>query len=264
VVRHTAAAPAVDIIANGSLKLFENVTNPNEGQVDVVADTYGVTINAAGTDTVAFDVGDVTLPEGQSTIVYAIGDLTGGTFGLIVQAIPYLGPEGWFSDDNTSVHEANINLIAQVGISLGTGNGTFSPNNSVTRGQMAAFVRRALVLPATTTDYFTDDDDSIFEEDINAIAAAGITVGTGPGTYSPDDEVTRGQMAAFLQRAFDVPPSSTDAFSDDDDSIFENNINAIAAAGITIGTGPDTYSPDLSVTRAEMATFLARGLGIGR
>jgi chitodextrinase len=263
VVRHTAAAPAVDIVANGSIKLFEDVTNPMEGQADVAAGTYGVTINAAGTDTVAFDAGDVTLPEGQSTIVYAIGDLAGGSFGLLVQAIPNLGPDGWFDDDNASVHQANINLIAQLGITLGTGDGTFAPEDSVTRGQMAAFLRRALGLPASATDYFTDDDDSIFEDDINAIAAAGITFGNGSGTFGPSDDVTRGQMAAFLQRAFDIPASTTDAFTDDDDSIFEDDINAIAAAGITVGTGDGKFSPSADVTRAQMATFLARSLGIG-
>ena len=263
VVRHTAAAPAVDIVANGALNLFENVTNPNEGQADVPADTYGVTINAAGTSTVAFDAGDVTLPEGQSTIVYAIGDLTGGTFGLLIQAIPNLGADGWFADDNGSVHQANINLIAQLGITKGTSADTFSPEDSVTRGQMAAFLRRALGLEVPATDFFSDDDNSIFEGDINAIAAAGITVGTGPDTYSPNASVTRGEMAAFLDRAFGVASSSVDAFSDDDNSIFEGNINAIAAAGITVGTGPDTYSPDAPVTRAQMATFIARALGIG-
>jgi hypothetical protein len=263
VVRHTAFAPAVDIIANGSLALFENVTNPNEGQVDVPADTYGVTINAAGTSTVAFDAGDVTLPEGQSTIVYAVGDLAGGSFTLLIQAIPNLGPDGWFGDDNSSVHQGNINLIASLGITKGTGPDSFSPEDPVTRGQMAAFLTRALGLNASSTDFFTDDDTSIFEGDINAIAAAGITVGTGPGTYSPDALVTRGQMAAFLQRAFNVPSSSVDAFGDDDGSVFESNINAIAAAGITVGTGPDTYSPEAPVTRAQMATFLVRALGIG-
>jgi hypothetical protein len=263
VVRHTANAPAVDIIANGSLALFENVTNPNEGQLDVAAGTYGVTINAAGTDTVAFNAGDLTLPEGQSTIVYAVGDLTGGSFTLLVQAIPNLGPSGWFGDDDGSVHQANINLIASLGITVGTGTDTFSPDDSVTRGQMAAFIRRALGLSASTTDFFTDDDSSIFEGDINAIAAAGITVGTGTGTYSPDAPVTRGQMAAFLQRAFNVPDSNVDAFGDDDGNVFEGNINAIAAAGITVGTGTGTYSPDAPVTRAQMATFLARALGIG-
>jgi hypothetical protein len=263
VVRHLANAPAVDIIANGSLPLFENVTNPMEGQIDVAAGTYGVTINAAGTDTVAFDAGDVTLPEGQSTIVYAIGDLTGGTFGLLVQAIPNLGPDGWFTDDNANVHQGNINLIASLGITTGTGIDTFSPNNPVTRGQMAAFLNRALDLPATSTDFFDDDDTSIFEGDINAIAAVGITVGTSATTFSPDDPVTRGEMAAFLKRAFEISGSSVDAFGDDDSSIFEGDINAIAAAGITVGTGPGTYSPDDPVTRAQMATFLARALGIG-
>jgi hypothetical protein len=263
VVRHTAAAPAVDIVANGSLNLFENVTNPNEGQLDVAADTYGVTINAAGTSDVAFDAGDVTLPEGQSTIVYAIGDLAGGSFGLLIQAIPNLGPDGYFADDNGSVHQGNINLIAQLGITKGTSADTFSPDNSITRGEMAAFLRRALGLEVPVTDFFGDDDTSIFEGDINAIAAAGITVGTGPDTYSPEAAVTRGEMAAFLTRAFGVAPSSVDAFTDDDNSIFEGNINAIAAAGITVGTGPDTYSPDAPVTRAQMATFIARALGIG-
>jgi hypothetical protein len=263
VVRHTAAAPAVDIVANGSLKLFENVTNPNEGQADVAAGTYGVTINAAGTDTVAFDAGDVALAEGTSTIVYAVGDLTGSTFKLLVQAIPNLGPEGWFGDDNGNVHEANINQIAYLGITLGTSATTFSPDDSITRGQMAAFIRRALNLPASSTDFFTDDDNSIFEEDINAIAAVGITLGRSDGTFGPNETVTRGQMAAFLKRAFDIPPSSTDFFTDDDDSIFEDDINAIAAAGITVGKGDGTYGPNESVTRGQMATFLARALGIG-
>ncbi len=263
VVRHTAAAPAVDIVANAALKLFENVTNPNEGQKDVAADTYGVTINAAGTDTVAFDAGDVPLPEGQSTIVYAVGDLDAETFTLLIQAIPNLGPDGWFGDDNGNVHEANINLIALLGITLGTSEDNFSPDDSITRGQMAAFIRRALNLPASSTDFFTDDDNSIFEDDINAIAAVGITVGKGDGTFAPNETVTRGQMAAFLKRAFSIPASDVDAFTDDDDSIFEDDINAIAAAGITVGTSATEFSPDDPVTRAHMATFLARALGIG-
>jgi hypothetical protein len=262
VVRHTAAAPAVDIVANGSLKLFEGVTNPMEGKADVAAGTYGVTINPAGSDDVAFDAGNVTLPEGQSTIVYAVGDLTGGTFKLLIQAIPNLGPDGWFGDDNGNVHEANINLIAYLGITLGTSEGTFSPNDSMTRGQMAAFIRRALSLPASSTDFFTDDDNSIFEEDINAIAAVGIARGSD-GLYRPNETITRGQMAAFLNRAFELPPSSTDFFTDDDDSIFEDDINAIAAAGITVGTSATEFSPNDPVTRAQMATFLARALGIG-
>ena len=108
-----------------------------------------------------------------------------------------------------------------------------------------------------------DDDGTRFEDEINALAAAGITTGTSPTTYSPDDCVTREQMALFLVRAFNIPASSVDAFSDDDGLTGEAAINAIAAAGVTTGTGPGTYSPADPVTRGQMASFVARALGLG-
>jgi hypothetical protein len=59
---------------------------------------------------------------------------------------------------------------------------------------MAAFLSRALSLPASATDFFTDDDDTTFEADINRLAAAGITKGCNPpanNLYCPDEKVTR-------------------------------------------------------------------------
>ena len=55
-------------------------------------------------------------------------------------------------------------------------------------------------------DYFVDDEVSVFEADINAIAAVGITLGCNPPAndmFCPGELVTRGQMAAFLHRALD-------------------------------------------------------------
>lgn len=66
---------------------------------------------------------------------------------------------------------------------------------------MAAFLNRALSLPATSDDSFIDDDGSMFEGDINRLASFEITQGCGPDTFCPDAEVTRGQLAAFLRRA---------------------------------------------------------------
>ncbi|MCP3885865.1 MAG: S-layer homology domain-containing protein, partial [Propionibacteriaceae bacterium] len=83
-------------------------------------------------------------------------------------------------------------------------NDQYCPNANVTRGQMAAFLTRALNLPPQDTDTFTDDDGSVFEANIEALATAGITKGCNPPTndrYCPDANVTRGQMAAFLYRA---------------------------------------------------------------
>jgi hypothetical protein len=69
---------------------------------------------------------------------------------------------------------------------------------------MAAFLNRALDLPVGTPGVFVDDDGSVFESDIEALAEAGVTRGCNPPTnnrFCPDDPVTRGQMAAFLNRA---------------------------------------------------------------
>ncbi|MDH5422958.1 MAG: S-layer homology domain-containing protein, partial [Acidimicrobiia bacterium] len=48
---------------------------------------------------------------------------------------------------------------------------------------------------------FADDDDSVFEGDIEWLYSRGITQGTSATTFSPNNPVTRGQMAAFLHRA---------------------------------------------------------------
>ncbi|MDP3983899.1 MAG: S-layer homology domain-containing protein, partial [Acidimicrobiia bacterium] len=112
---------------------------------------------------------------------------------------------------------------------------------------------------------FVDDDGSIFEGSIEAIAAEGITRGCNPPTndrYCPDDIVTRGQMAAFLVRALNPPPTSQDFFTDDNNSTFENDVNRLAAAGVTRGCNPpanDRFCPDDAVTRGQMAAFLHRG-----
>ena len=96
---------------------------------------------------------------------------------------------------------------------------------------------------------FVDDDGSVHEPDIELIAAAGITSGCNPPTnsrYCPDGVVSRGQMAAFLVRALDLPATSKNFFSDDAGSIFEGDINRLAAAGITSGLQSADEQPVLS------------------
>ncbi|MDJ0952870.1 MAG: Ig-like domain-containing protein [Acidimicrobiia bacterium] len=116
-----------------------------------------------------------------------------------------------FTDDDGSIFESNIDKLATAGITLGCNpptNDNFCPNDFVTRGQMAAFLVRALNLTDDGGgDLFTDDDGSIFESNIDKLATAGITRGCNPPTndlFCPDDFVTRGQMAAFLNRADDL------------------------------------------------------------
>ncbi|MEO8695923.1 MAG: DUF4397 domain-containing protein [Acidimicrobiales bacterium] len=90
-VRHTAAAPAVDVRANGAVA-FANVTNPNEAKADLAIATLSVDVVAAGTSGPAV-LGPTNLPvaNGVSTIVYAVGSLSGSTLQLLTQSIGGLG-----------------------------------------------------------------------------------------------------------------------------------------------------------------------------
>ena len=72
-------------------------------------------------------------------------------------------------------------------------------------------------------------------------------------------------MAAFLVRGFDlVAGEGSNRFVDDDDSVFEDDIDRLAAAGVTLGCNPpanDRYCPVSNVTRAQMASFIIRAIG---
>src|SRR5690606_13287776 len=177
--------------------------------------------------------------------VMKLGRLVGMSIVMVVLgatvALAQLGPGGSLGDDDGSVHEANIEAIAAEGITRGCNppqNDRFCPDDPVTRGQMAAFLVRALHLPASSDDRFDDDDGSIFEADIQALAAADVTRGCNPpqnDRFCPDDPVTRGQMAAFLVRALDLPASSPDRLEESTGPIFAPLIPALAAAYVTRG-----------------------------
>lgn len=152
----------------------------------------------------------------------------------------------------------NIKWLYVEGITSGCRPDAFCPNGLVTRGQMATFLTRALGLPPASTDYFGDDESSIHEANINALRAAGITAGCTPTTFCPNGLVTRGQMATFLVRAFTLPVTATDYFTDDETNKHESNINRLRAASITTGCGGTSFCPNGLVTRGQMAAFLSR------
>jgi len=85
--------------------------------------------------------------------------------------------------------------------------------------------------------------------------------------YCPNNPVTRGQMAVFLERAignFAPNPSPTDMFSDVANDAFKPFIEELYNDGITSGcsTNPLNYCPGSPVTRGQMAVFLVKAFGI--
>lgn len=165
-----------------------------------------------------------------------------------------------FTDTGSSAFKNDIFWLYNRGITAGCSATKFCPRASVTREQMASFLTRALSLPATSSDFFTDDNASPHESDINRLAASGITGGCATGKFCPKALVTREQMASFLARAFKLPVASIDYFTDDSGSIHQGDINRLAKSGITGGCGPGLYCPRAIVSREQMAAFLHRAL----
>ena len=86
VVRHTAAAPAVDVLAGGEA-VFTDLTNPNEAKADLPAGTVSASVALAGTTDPVIGPADVPVVEGQATIVYAVGSAEAANLGVLVQTI---------------------------------------------------------------------------------------------------------------------------------------------------------------------------------
>ena len=171
-----------------------------------------------------------------------------------------------FTDIRGSIFRNAINWLAAEGITQGCNppaNTMFCPDDQVSRGQMAVFISRAQSFPAARGDHFSDDNGQFYESAANRLYEAGITVGCAPGRFCGEQQVSRGQMAAFLARLLGLPNTPTDHFVDDDGT-FERAINRLATAGITNGCNPpanNRYCPADPVTRGEMAAFLRRALG---
>lgn len=165
-----------------------------------------------------------------------------------------------FNDVANSAHIDAITWLFYQGVTSGCGGGAYCPTDLVTREEMASFLDRALNPANTGSDFFTDDESSPHEGAINRLAAAGITGGCTATRFCPTAHVTRQQMASFIVRGWDLPTTGTDFFVDDEGSVHENDINRLAAAGITGGCTATRFCPMGDTTREEMAAFLKRAM----
>ena len=175
-----------------------------------------------------------------------------------------------YTDLTSGPHEANINALAQLGIFEGTecGSRQFCPDEPAKRWTVAVWIVRAVDgtdPPPVNESRFADvDGDEWWTPYVERLADLGITVGCrqNPLRFCPDRTVTRAQVASFLVRAFDLAAAPSAGFADTEGSTHEANIDALFAAGITVGCRQDPlrYCPTDPVRRVHMATLLNRGL----
>ena len=182
------------------------------------------------------------------------------------------GTAASFEDVTGGVHKPAIDALAEQGLFDGTecGEDMFCPGDEMKRWTMAVWLVRVLdeaEPPAATESSFADVDvGNRWLPHIERLAELEVTQGclVDPLRFCPDRSVDRAEMATFLERAFNLEAADPAGFADTAGNFHEANIDALAAARITVGcqSDPLRYCPDQPVTRAEMATFLARALGL--
>lgn len=179
-----------------------------------------------------------------------------------------------FKDISAHWAKEDILLLANKRIVNGVSADLFAPNRNVTRAEFAALVVKALGLsPASdTTAVFTDTTSSAwYASYVGTAVQYGIVKGMSDGTFRPNREVTRQEMAVMLARALELAKSQNQAsatkadFPQDGSEIADwaqAAINGLVAAGIMQGKAAGEFAPLDYATRAEAAVTLKRLLQV--
>jgi uncharacterized lipoprotein YddW (UPF0748 family) len=245
-----------------------------------VTDATGGT-TAGGLTGRARGVGDASAPRVTALLLSGVLLLTSlvlaptsSAEATVGEACPRAGvPATAFTDTTRSVHRLAIDCLAWWDITRGRTPRIYGASAEVTRGQMAAMLVRLLETTGwdgTDADSagFSDTEGHLFEEEIDALAAAGVVRGVTDDTYEPDRSVSRAEMASLIARLFarttGAPlPSGPMPFTDVSSSnVHRDAIARLVAADITAGVTPTRYRPSQPVRREQMASFVMRAASV--
>ena len=169
-----------------------------------------------------------------------------------------VAPNAGYQLDALAVTDASGNQLPLT--NKGNGVYTFTmPASKVTVS--AAFTKEAEDTPITTVSFTDVPSGEYYYDAVVWAVENGVTTGTTPTTFSPNDSCTRAQMVTFLWRAAGspAPTSGGNPFTDVSSSAYYYDAVLWAVEnGITNGTSVTTFSPDDAVTRAQTVTFLWR------
>lgn len=191
---------------------------------------------------------------------YAIAAAVGTA--AIVAVVPTV--EAKFSDvtPNTEMATA-IEKLVHMEIVNGYADGTFRPNQPVTRGEFAKILSLMSVNENELEQFkasFSDVPQSHWAYPfIGYVSDTGLLTGYPDGTFGVNDTLTRGQFAKIIQTRAGVMYSMDLPFTDvPKGAWYEAGVKFLVGAGITKGTSPTTFSPEAAVTRGQLAVFLDR------
>ncbi len=168
-----------------------------------------------------------------------------------------------FTDTENHWASESVNFVTAREIFNGTGENTFSPDDSMTRGMLAVVLHNYEKNPEYNYDgSFSDvQKDSWYGEAVGWLAEKDITHGYENGNFGADDNITREQLAVFLYRYAGTPQYEGTATFNDNDKISHYAVAAISWAvenNILNGKENNLLDPQGLATRAEVATMISR------
>ncbi|MDG2029323.1 MAG: S-layer homology domain-containing protein [Acidimicrobiales bacterium] len=173
---------------------------------------------------------------------------------------------GAFCDVTGAAYYADaVNWMVAQGITNGITDLLYGPNENLTRAQMVTFLWREAGEPTGFAYHgFSDVPSGAYCADaVRWAKATGITTGTSPTAFAPNQNVIRGQLVTLLWRregepAADPPSQFVDVPSG---KCYTTAIGWAKDNGITTGTSATTFAPNNPVTRGQAAAFLHRAAG---
>ncbi|MGI6307768.1 MAG: hemoblobin-interacting domain-containing protein [Dethiobacteria bacterium] len=157
----------------------------------------------------------------------------------------------------------NINKLVALGAISGYPDGSFKPDNNITRAEFATVLVKAFQLENKGGKTFADTAAHWAKEYIATAAAHGIVNGYDANTFGPDDLLTREQMAVMTIMAAKLSPAAGELRFADSSSISGWARSSLATAvknGIINGYPDNTVRPQGRATRAEAVTVIAKVL----
>ncbi len=161
-------------------------------------------------------------------------------------------------------HDCIMSFLEQ-GVVAGYPDGSFRPDNKITRAEFATILTRAFKLKTHSDISFADTTGHWAQNFISAIVYHGLAAGLDAETFGPDDPLTREQMALMIIGAAQLTPAAGELSFTDSGSISVWAREAIATAvenGIMSGYPDNTFQPLESATRAEAMTVIMNALNI--
>ncbi len=254
----------------------------------VLGNIYEITVDGSssyefnGPVTLTFKLNPVLVPSGSSPAVFYFdtssgqwvnigGIVAGDTISvtvnhftkfavLVIQAVSQPDQAAVvFKDTSGHWAETAIKQMADLDVIQGYADGTFKPNQSITRAEFTVTLVKALKLTGQNSKTFKDSNQHWAREYISIAAANGIISGYDAETFGPDDPINREQMAVIIVKAAKMGKAGANKKFIDDSNISmwaRDFINTAIANNILSGYDDKTFRPQAQASRAEAVTVI--------